>query len=82
MIFRGWLGASVGGYVALILLLLVANVWLVAHEIMKNDGRSEVLGLMTSEAFIDSVKLTFFETAVVDISVFKSQFSLALSIMI
>lgn len=54
--FKGWLGLSVGSYVILIILLVIADVWYVAHEIQKNG---QVLELFKQESLWQSVRLSF-----------------------
>lgn len=55
-VFEGWLGLSVGGYVGLILLLIVADVWFVWAAWLSDPSKLQVLN---SEVLVDSVKLTF-----------------------
>jgi len=54
-VFGGWLGASLGAYVILIVLLVVADVWFVVSEM--GDGE-KLWSMLASPEIIDSVVLT------------------------
>ncbi len=56
LMFGGWLGASVASYVALILLLILADVCFVFGQM---DGKAGVFEILASPELKDSVILTF-----------------------
>ena len=59
LVFGGWLGASLGGYVLLIVLLILADVFFIMHEVQDDAGKAQIMNVVTSEHFMSSIKLSF-----------------------